>query len=225
MTKKHFIIIFAVVVLIAGIAILKGFWLSRGGIIINRTQVVNLNEGANFIELNKQAGNFTVNILAKDAKTFLGNGIIVTADGLILTSRTVVDSQKIVTIVLNDGRSFQVSPAAPDKSSDLVFLNVPAADLTVPQFDDAGSLQAGQRIAAVGRSKKLFGHKFMPGFVTNSSEAFQTDLRLDADMIGGPLINLFGHVVALVAGPNQFILSDTLQKNLNDYLRILQNNK
>jgi S1-C subfamily serine protease len=187
-------------------------------IIINRTETVQLNEGANLIELNKQASGFVVSIFSKGPANFLGNGIVVTSDGLIFSSKQVVGSQTEVVAVTNDGKNFPALVRAVDPKSDLAILTIQATNLPIAQFDNAADLQVGQRIAAVGRSKKPFEHKFMTGFVTYSSDDFQTDLELDLDMVGGPLINLSGHVVAMATSPGGLILSEDLQKFLTDYL-------
>ena len=72
-------------------------------IVVTRTQEVQLNEGVNIIDLVKQAGNSTVSIY-DPANNFLGNGVIVSSDGLIFTSNTILGKQTSVTVVTNDGQ-------------------------------------------------------------------------------------------------------------------------
>src|SRR3989344_5020849 len=70
-------------------------WLSKlsttSPIVINRREEVHLNEGANLIDLAKQAGNYTVSFYKGVLPNykFVGNGIIMSSDGLIFTTKEV----------------------------------------------------------------------------------------------------------------------------------------
>lgn len=203
-------------------------------IVITRREEIQLNEGANLMELSKQAGAFTVSIFSQGLPRFLGNGIIVTSDGLIFTTRQVAGDQKEVAVLLDDGRIFTALIRAADPKSDLMVLSIEANNLPLVQFEDAANLKAGQRILAVGRSNQAYTHKFSAGFVTNSvinntsleqvrsseraAEAIDTDIKLNQEMIGGPLLNLQGHVVAMAASNEGLILAEHMRTALSVYL-------
>lgn len=193
-------------------------------IIINRREEVHLNDGANLIDLIKQAGNITVSIY--DAKkNFLGNGVVATSDGVIFTSDTILRGQTKVEVVTNDGKSFSGLSRAKDPKSPLVILTIEANNLPVVQLDDAAGMEAGQRVIYVGRSNVAFDHFAVTGFVTASLDnlggklqQISTDVTVSPDLYGGPIINLSGHAIGIVLDGSQNIISEKLRAVLSDYL-------
>lgn len=197
---------------------------STSPIVINRTQQVLINEGANLVDLIKQAGNTTVSILDAN-NNFLGNGVIATADGVIFTSDSIIHGRPNLKVVTNDGKSFPAQARAKDPKSQLVVLTIQASNLPVAQFDDASSLEAGQRVLVVGRSNAAYQHLALTGFVTQSLANLGTapkqlsiGLTFTPDVYGGPIVNLSGHVAGLVLDNNQNIISENLKNDLNSYL-------
>lgn len=207
-------------------------------IIINRKEETIINEGANLIALADQAGSFTVGIYqAKNNNyKFLGNGVIMTSDGLIFSSRSVLGQPGTLVAMTSDGTVYPVTPRAIDPRSDLVAITIQANGLSQAQFAPTSSLKVGQRILALGKSSQPFDHKFASGLVTNTlqnnsslervfySEAFEegieTDAPITSDFIGGPVINLDGKMIGLVVNADRDILiSEDLQTGLATYLK------
>lgn len=215
-------------------------WLNKvvttSPIVINRTQEVQLNEGVNLIDLIKQSGNVTVSIYTNSASApqFLGNGFLVTSDGLIFTTDNVLQSITTVTVVLNDGRSFAGTVRAKDPKSNLVAVTVEAQNLPVAQFDPAAGLDAGQRVLYLGQSNTELTHNFLTGFVDKTvgndaslqnqdyteqlNQTFTTDVSAPADFFGGPIFDLNGHVVGISVADGQVITSENIQTALTAYL-------
>jgi S1-C subfamily serine protease len=203
-------------------------WLSKltttSPIVINRSEVVQLNDGANLQDLIKQTGNITVSILDAN-NNFLGNGIIVTADGLIFTSDSILRGLTKVKVVTNDGKIFEGLARAKDPKSALVIVSIESNNLPVAQFESAANMDPGQRIIYLGRGNVAFQHFARTGFVTQNlanqtqiAKQLSTDVATTADLIGGPIINLSGHVVAMALDGNQNIISENLQTALASYL-------
>ncbi len=206
---------------------------SSAPIIINRTEELHFNEGANLIELSKQAGNFTVSIFGAN-NNFLGNGVIITSDGLIFSSNIILAGQTQLTVLTNDGQKFQGTVRAKDPNSDLVVITIPATGLAVAQFEEAATLQPGQRLVYLGRGNTEFQHVFSTGFVSqtlnnirslqkvNSSAEFSEQVSslvvMNQDMWGGPILNLNGKVVGLIIDNNRNIISENMQTALSAYL-------
>ena len=206
----------------------SGFsWLSKvvsnAPIVINHTEQVQLNEGVNLIDLIKQSGNFTVSIYDLN-NNYLGNGVIVTSDGLILSTDSVIRAQTQVMIVLNDGRSFTGQVQPQDPKSVLVAVTIPAGNLSVAQFDPTDTLQPGQRVIYLGRGNVKFEHLAATGLITQSlanqlaNKQISSDVVIGADYFGGPIINLAGKVVGLTVDGSKNIISEDLQKALTKYL-------
>jgi len=214
-------------------------WLSslsyNSPIVITRREEVRLNEGVNLIELTKQAQTVTVSIY-DSAQKFLGNGIIITSDGTIFTTKDVVGALTQVSVVSNDGTAYQGLVRATDPKSPLAVVSVTGSDMPVAQFADAGAMQTAQRILALGRTSQEFTRKFASGLITQtmnnhtdtaqtlSTENFvatiSTDASLDAGFIGGPVVNLQGQIVGLVtAASGQVLPSEAIDGAVQTYLQ------
>ena len=218
-------------------------WLNKlstnAPIIINRTQEVQLNEGVNIIDLVKQSGNITVSLYAGNGNTigkFLGNGIIMSSDGLIFTSKAAVNAAAgKMTVVLNDGTGLEATLGPTDPRSDLAILTIAARNLPTAQMGLARELVPAQRIIGIGASQAESARKFLTGFVTNSmrnahslervftthafEETIETDAVISAEFFGGPIVNLNGKVVGMMGNTRSNILpAEDLQTALASYL-------
>lgn len=197
---------------------------SSSPIVINRTEVVQLNDGANLVDLIKQAGNITVSIYDAN-NNFLGNGVIVTSDGVIFTSDSILRGQTKMKVVTDDGKSFAGLARAKDPKSQLVIITIETSNLPVVQLDNAAQMEAGQRVIYVGRSNAAFQHFAVTGFVTQSlanlgdkPKQISTDATVNPDLYGGPIINFSGHAIGIVLGSGQNIISEDLRAVLSSYL-------
>lgn len=202
-------------------------WLSKltttSPIVINRSEQIQLNEGVNLIDLIKTSGNFTVSIYGtKD--NFLGNGLIVTSDGLILVPQNIIGAQTQLSVVINDGKKFPATVKSKDSKNGLAILGISAQGLPIAQFDDAKDLEPGHRVIYLGRGNAKFEREAIPGFVTQSlanqlgAKQISSDAVLTPDYFGGPIFNLSGHVVGLVVNGTQNIISEDLKPALSEYL-------
>lgn len=192
-------------------------------IIINRREQVQLNEGVNLIDLIKQAGNVKVGIF--DAKNnFLGNGIIVTSDGLIMTPTSVLRGQTQVSVTTADGQIFPAVIKSQEPATNLTLMSIPATGLATAQFEEAAKLSAGQRVIYLGRSNTKFEHQAVAGLVTQSlanqlsTKQVSSDAVFTPDYFGGPIVNLSGKVTGLVVNNTENIIGEDLQTALNAYL-------
>lgn len=209
---------------------------SNNPVIINRREEVQLNEGANILELVRQASTYTVSLYSQTPNIkFLGNGIITSADGMVVVSRASLGNATSINVVTNDGTNYTGLVRAMDPRSELAVVTVTAKNLTFAQFADASNLQASQRLLFVGRSNDSFTHKFASGFVTDtvantpsldhvfSSESFentiQSDAKLSADFVGGPVVNLDGRVVGMVNSSMGILIGENLQTAVSSFLQ------
>lgn len=208
-------------------------------IVVNRREEIFLNDGVNLIELAKQAGNFTVTLYSKDANpTFLGNGIILTSDGLIFTSKTILAGKTELVVLTNNGNSYKASVRAVDPKSDLAAITINEKNLNTPTFASSLDLQVGQRVLTIGESNTAFTRSFMQGYVINSAtnyksslwrtystevleDFFETDAAINTGRFAGsPLINLEGKLVGMVtaSAAQKIVTAENLQTALASYL-------
>jgi len=154
-----------------------------------------------------------------------GSGIIVTADGYILTNNHVVDNADKITVVMKDGQEFDGEVKGTDPATDIavVKINPKKAKLTVARLGDSDRLRVGEFVVAIGHPYELtysvtVGHVSAverelprdPYDVINSDpldepDYIQTDAVINPGNSGGPLINLDGEVI----GVNAMIEADT----------------
>lgn len=220
----------------------QGFaWVSKlqatSPVIINRREEVRLNEGVNLIELTKQSQTTVVSIFsAAPNAQLLGNGIIITSDGTIFTTKSIVGELDQVQVVTNDGAVYEGLVRAMDPKSELAAVTIQAADLPVVQFFDAGNMQTAQRVFSVGQTVQEFDRRFVSGLISQtlannidfnrvlSTEVFENTLRTDADFdatfIGSPVVNLQGLVVGMIVDANGRILpAEAVSGAVRSYLQ------
>jgi Do/DeqQ family serine protease len=137
----------------------------------------------------------------------LGSGVVVSADGLLLTNNHVVESADEIEIAFPDGRKFKAKLVGADPESDLAVLRI-ASDkpLTPITFAPTESLRIGDVVLAIGNPFGV-GQTVTSGIVSalgrthlgiNTFENFiQTDAAINPGNSGGALVDSNGHLVGI----------------------------
>ncbi len=143
----------------------------------------------------------------------LGSGVIVNADGYLLTNHHVVDGSADIRVELTDRRTYSAKVVGSDPPSDLAVLKVDARGLPVLPLGDSDRVRVGDVVLAVGNPLGL-GQTVTMGIISakgrstglsdGSFEDFlQTDAPINTGNSGGALVNTNGELV----GINSQILS------------------
>jgi S1-C subfamily serine protease len=173
----------------------------------------------------------------------IGTGFIVSPDGVIITNSHVVeDLDAEYSIVLRDGRTFDVQKISLDQPTDLAIIEVEATDLPTVPLGDSSVLNVGQTAIAIGNALGRFQNTVTVGVVSGIARdltaasgyggglktytsVIQTDAALNPGNSGGPLLNSAGQViginVATTRGADNIgfaIPVDTLKPLLETYL-------
>ncbi|MFD2480346.1 S1C family serine protease [Amycolatopsis albidoflavus] len=83
--------------------------------------------------------------------TAIGSGVILTADGRILTNAHVVQGAQTVTVTTSDGKKYQAKVVGSDTKSDIAVLQAQGASGLAPAtLGDSGKLAVGQQVIAIG---------------------------------------------------------------------------
>jgi putative serine protease PepD len=157
----------------------------------------------------------------------IGSGVILTADGRILTNAHVVDgAQGDVTVVLSDGTKYQASVVGADTKADIAVLQAKnASGLTPATLGDSSKLAVGSEVVAIGSPGGLQntvtsgivsalnrnlsdiggGEQKQSPYNRTSNEqsdspsytAIQTDASINQGNSGGPLVNAAGEVIGI----------------------------
>ena len=79
-----------------------------------------------------------------------GSGVIISADGYVVTNNHVVDGASKLRVKLNDGRSFDAKLIGKDSATDLALLKIEASDLPTLAFGSSDALRLGEWVLAIG---------------------------------------------------------------------------
>ena len=137
-----------------------------------------------------------------------GTGIVVSADGLILTNQHVIDLATSATVTLSDGGEYPAKLVGEDVVTDIALLQIQAQGLVPAQFGDSGELQVGEAVAAIGNPlSDRFTNSLTDGIVSainrdvtvdgRQMTLIQTNAALNEGNSGGPLLNRQGQVVGV----------------------------
>ena len=240
--KKRALVILAVIAgvwLVVGAGVL-GAWLSSQATQKNNSltsgvdgnQVVTEDE-ADLANIVKKVGPTVVSVVTtqttgsgrfQTTSEGAGTGIIVSADGYILTNRHVVQDARTLEIINSEGERYSdVTLVGSDPLNDIAILKIKAAkDLPAAELGDSGTVRVGQRVIAIGNSLGQYQNTVTSGIISglgrpvtaatdelgmnveSLTDLLQTDAAINPGNSGGPLINMAGQVI----GINTAIVSD-----------------
>ncbi|MCY7304660.1 MAG: trypsin-like peptidase domain-containing protein, partial [Rhodoferax sp.] len=136
----------------------------------------------------------------------LGSGVIVSANGLILTNNHVVEGADEIEVVLNDGRRTLAKVIGTDPETDLAVLKIELDQLPVIVLGNSDLLQVGDQVLAIGNPFGV-GQTVTGGIVSalgrnqlgiNTFENFiQTDAAINPGNSGGALVDASGHLLGI----------------------------
>jgi Do/DeqQ family serine protease len=138
-----------------------------------------------------------------------GSGVIVTADGYIVTNNHVIEEADEVDVTLNDKRTFAAEVVGRDPSTDIAVLKVKATGLPYIRFGNSDAIRLGEWVLAVGNPFNLTS-TVTAGIVSAKGrslglldnqyriESFiQTDAALNQGNSGGALVNVRGELIGI----------------------------
>jgi len=146
----------------------------------------------------------------------LGSGVIVTADGYLLTNHHVVDGADEIRVELSDRRVLTAKIVGSDPPSDLAVLKIEASNLPVLPLGDSDKVRVGDMALAVGNPLGI-GQTVTAGIISAKERTtsgvgdgsfanfIQTDAPINRGNSGGALVNTNGELI----GINSQILSPT----------------
>lgn len=134
------------------------------------------------------------------------SGVLVSADGYILTNSHVVKDMDKITVQLTDGREFPAKVLGQDPSSDLALIKIEGKDLPYLTLGDSNKLEVGQWVAAIGNPFGLQA-TLTVGVVSAKGrnnldivpyeDFIQTDAAINRGNSGGALLDTNGEVIGI----------------------------
>ncbi|MBI1833929.1 MAG: trypsin-like peptidase domain-containing protein [Candidatus Andersenbacteria bacterium] len=143
-----------------------------------------------------------------------GSGFLISADGMIVTNRHVVDqTEASYTVFLSDGTKHEATVTARDPVSDIAIMKIEGSNLPHLEFSDSSHLVVGQTVIAIGNALAEFQNTVSVGVVSGLArsieagdglgqteqldEVIQTDAAINPGNSGGPLLDLTGKVIGV----------------------------
>jgi Do/DeqQ family serine protease len=144
--------------------------------------------------------------LGMEPQRGLGSGVIVSAEGYLLTNHHVVDGADDIDVMLADGRQAQAKLVGTDPESDVALLKISLDKLPTVVFGNSANLQIGDTVLAIGNPFGV-GQTVTSGIVSaldrkglglNTFENFiQTDAAINPGNSGGALVDTAGNLVGI----------------------------
>ena len=142
-----------------------------------------------------------------------GSGIIISADGMVITNAHVIGNSKTayaIQVVTSDGTKYKAGVVGFDARTDLAVLKlVDAKDLKAATFGDSSKLQLGEDMIVIGNPGGIaYQNSMTRGIVSaldrsasNKSivKYIQTDAAINPGNSGGPAVNIYGQVVGIAS--------------------------
>ncbi len=142
-----------------------------------------------------------------------GSGVIISADGYIVTNNHVVEDAQDLKVVLNDERTYDAEIIGVDPTTDIALIKIGAESLPTIKFGNSDAIRIGEWVVAVGnpfsltstvtagivsakgRSIDIIGNR---GENKYAIESFiQTDAVVNPGNSGGALVNTNGDLVGI----------------------------
>jgi Do/DeqQ family serine protease len=138
----------------------------------------------------------------------LGSGVIVGADGIIVTNNHVIKDANDIKVVLSDRREFDATLLLKDKRTDIAVLRVDlkGEELPTVAFSDSNDLEVGDLVLALGNPFGV-GRTVTSGIVSAVARTtvgitdyrffIQTDAAINPGNSGGALVDMSGQLVGI----------------------------
>ena len=138
----------------------------------------------------------------------LGSGVILSADGIVVSNYHVVGTATDIRVVLNDRREFSAHVLLGDAESDLAILKLEgAADLPFLELRDSDAVEVGELALAIGNpfgvgqtvSSGIVSGLARSGAADNGGQGYfiQTDAPINPGNSGGALIDMAGRLIGV----------------------------
>ena len=136
----------------------------------------------------------------------LGSGVIMTADGHIITNNHVIADADAIQVLLHDGRSANAVVIGSDPSTDLAVLKIDLPGLYPAEIANSDQISVGDVVLAIGNPYG-FGHSVSQGIISGLGRSglqlsdyedyIQTDASIHLGNSGGALIDTQGRLVGI----------------------------
>ena len=137
-----------------------------------------------------------------------GTGVIIDANGYIVTNNHVIEGAHEISVTLSDGEEHEARLIGADPATDLAVIKIDKDGLPVAHFGDSETLAVGETAIAIGNPLGIaFSQSVTRGVISalertidineHDFKFIQTDAAINDGNSGGPLVNLNGEVIGI----------------------------
>ncbi|MFA6383494.1 MAG: trypsin-like peptidase domain-containing protein [Parcubacteria group bacterium] len=162
-----------------------------------------------------QSGGNGQNDGGQEQKIGGGTGFFVSADGMVVTNKHVIeDTTADYTVVTNEGKEYPAKVLAKDPVNDIAIVKIEGNDFPTLKLGDSNSLKIGQTTIAIGNSLGEFSNTVSKGIISGLqrnltaggglsgeseqlSNIIQTDAAINPGNSGGPLLDINADVIGI----------------------------
>ncbi len=141
-----------------------------------------------------------------------GSGVVISADGYIVTNNHVIDDADKIEVTLDDNRLYDAEVIGTDPTTDLALIKVDANDLPYVAFGNSDNIYVGEWVLAIGNPFGTLTSTVTAGIISAKArninilhdqnnrqiESFiQTDAAVNQGNSGGALVNLKGELIGI----------------------------
>lgn len=137
-----------------------------------------------------------------------GSGVIITADGYIVTNHHVIDGATNIKVTLSDGTSHSATLKGSDAKADLAVIKIEASNLQPAAFGNAEEITLAETVIAVGNPLGELAGTVTSGILSaldreitvenTTMRLLQTDTAINPGNSGGGLFNTSGQLIGVV---------------------------
>lgn len=153
-----------------------------------------------------------------------GSGVIISADGYLLTNNHVIENANTITVRLTNGKTYDASLIGKDATLDIALLKINEKDLTTATFGDSSKLSVGQTAIAIGNPLGRLGGTVTDGIISaldreieidgKTMNLLQTNAAINPGNSGGGLFDSNGNLIGIVVAKSSSSSSGTSVEGL-----------
>ena len=137
-----------------------------------------------------------------------GSGVVISADGYIVTNNHVIDGASEITVIMNTGDEYTATLIGADSKTDLAVLKIDAESLTFAVMGTSSDLRVGDTAIAIGNPLgQEFAGTTTQGIISGLNRSvtiddkqltlIQTDAAINPGNSGGALVDAYGHLIGI----------------------------
>lgn len=142
-----------------------------------------------------------------------GSGVLISADGYIVTNNHVIEGSEQITVNLASGASLTAQVVGRDSATDLAVIKVEGQNLPYLEMGDSSNVQLGDQVVAIGNPLGELEGSLTVGYISGTNRTvsvkedsgrvltmyglFQTDAAINQGNSGGALINMEGQLIGI----------------------------